>query len=550
VRVVGISPAHDSSVAVYCDGNIELFLKEERFSGVKRDSSPFISLDIVKQNLQGPVDAVVMSSPTEEYYNQAVLEMAGKTLNAQQNFQFSHLHHLSHASLAFYNSGFEEAAVLVADRNGSFVNNIAREAESIYSASYPNNFIEVYKNYWLMNNGVDSSRAVSKTFNKIKKKSPECEITYNSSYSVTKVYETATVLIQQDLLENGKTMGLAAYGCDSDNFPALFTDKFPIDNYFTHVLDIHKKENAAAYFSFVGKETKDVTPENFQFYADYAFQVQKQCQDHMCKLIEKAIEKTGSKNICITGGFGLNVVANGYYTKKFPDINFYFEPLADDSGNSLGAAMYIYRENTADMVIRKLQSTSFHGFNYDVSNIPGVKSSYKDIANILNDQKSVAIFSGNAEAGPRALGNRSILFDARNVDGKEIVNKIKNREWYRPFAAVVLEEDAHLYFDMSVQKSPFMTISFDALSGVKDLIPSVIHVDNTCRIQTVSSDNTHLYNLLTEFKKISGIGILLNTSFNLAGQPLVENPQHAIDVLHNSLLDHVWFADTGVLISE
>jgi len=126
------------------------------------------------------------------------------------------------------------------------------------------------------------------------------------------------------------------------------------------------------------------------------------------------------------------------------------------------------------------------------------------------------------------------------------VNKIKKREWYRPFAAVVLEEDAHLYFDMGrTKRNLFMTQSYDVIS---DLIPGVTHVDKTCRVQTVTEG--YLYDLLVEFKKLSGHGILLNTSFNLAGQPLVETPKQALETLNTSVLDYLWFENTGQLISK
>ena len=175
------------------------------------------------------------------------------------------------------------------------------------------------------------------------------------------------------------------------------------------------------------------------------------------------------------------------------------------------------------------------------------KSNIDDIVKLLIDQKSVAIFDGAPEAGPRALGHRSILFDARNPNSKDIVNKIKKREWYRPFACIVLEEDADTYFDMGrIESSPFMTICFPVREKYVRIIPGITHVDNTCRIQTVR--NGYLYCLLKEFKKLTGHGILLNTSLNLAGQPLVEAPMDAVKILNNSSLDYLWFEETQQLL--
>jgi carbamoyltransferase len=165
---------------------------------------------------------------------------------------------------------------------------------------------------------------------------------------------------------------------------------------------------------------------------------------------------------------------------------------------------------------------------------------------LLIDQKSVAIFDGAPEAGPRALGHRSILFDPRNKNAKDIVNKIKKREWYRPFAGIILESQFNEYFDTcGLKESKFMTINFEAKSGVRDYVPGIIHVDNTCRIQTVSSG--FLFNLLTLFYNKTGCPMLLNTSFNLAGEALVQTKKDALDTLNNCSLDAVYFVDDNKL---
>jgi carbamoyltransferase len=160
------------------------------------------------------------------------------------------------------------------------------------------------------------------------------------------------------------------------------------------------------------------------------------------------------------------------------------------------------------------------------------------IAGFLKDQKTVAVFNGLAESGPRALGNRSILFDARNHDAKDIVNNIKRREWYRPFAAMVLEEDFQKHFEtLGLTSSEFMTVSF---AVTDNNIPGVTHVDNTCRVQTVSETIPHIYDLLQEFKKQTGTSVLLNTSFNLAGEPLVDTFDDAVRTFNESEIDVLW----------
>jgi carbamoyltransferase len=213
--------------------------------------------------------------------------------------------------------------------------------------------------------------------------------------------------------------------------------------------------------------------------------------------------------------------------------------------------MKMYRDKTFDMTINKLEHTFFSGLSYDIRGIQGDKVTVADVAYLLASGKSVAVYNGLSEAGPRALGNRSILFDPRDPDAKYKVNQIKKREWYRPFAGMVLEDDAKLYFNMGkVDKSEFMTISFPVTEKGKSLVPGVVHVDDTCRIQTINNNNPVMFDLLSEFKNITGLGVLLNTSFNLAGKPLVETPSDAFDTLKNSTLDYVWFPETSKIVSR
>jgi carbamoyltransferase len=295
---------------------------------------------------------------------------------------------------------------------------------------------------------------------------------------------------------------------------------------------------------------QEITKDNYKLYADFCYEVQIQTQKAVGDLIEKYVKQTGIKNVCISGGYGMNIVANHYYLQRFSDVQFYFEPMCNDSGLSIGAAMSFYSEFT-NIIPSPLRTTSFHGLHYDVSKYKEKTTTIKDIANLLIQDKSVAVYTGLAEAGQRALGNRSILFNALNPDAKDLVNKIKNREWYRPFACIVLEEDANIYFDMGrIKSSPFMTICFPVRPEYIKIIPGVTHIDNTCRIQTISKTDGYLYELLQEFKKLSGHGILLNTSFNLAGEPLVETPEDAFNTLNNSCLDYLWFEETQQIFKK
>jgi carbamoyltransferase len=539
MRFLGISPCHDSSICIINDGNIEVFLKEERISKKKRDYRPILSLQKGVEDLK-EVESFIFAPAAEGSYDQYFqdwVHIVGKYVNVKNNIDASSQHHLQHASLAFYNSGFEDAAIIVADGAGSYVDGL-QELESIFYASYPDNFIPVYKNF------------EKKIFNSLSKplilnKYPDCEVDSFAGIGLVGMYCSATGLIGESPLENGKTMGLSAYG-EKSNIPNFILNNSNIinSNYFIDV-EIEKNNSIPIYSNYYFVKTKNINEKNYKLYADYAFHVQKQTEDAMEFLIKKAVEKTNCKNICITGGYGLNVVANSRFIKNFPEINFYFEPIADDSGNSIGSAMLAYRKLTKDKTINKINNLFFHGKNYDLLKDDTQKIEIANIVDILLDQKSVCIYYKLSEAGPRALGHRSILFDPRNLNAKNLINIIKKREWYRPFASVCLEEDAHKYFYLKNNDGyKFMTINADAKDIAKE-IPGVLHVDNTCRIQIIEDESEPLFQLLLEFKKNTGVGVLLNTSFNLAGEPLVETPEDAIKTYKESNLYCLWFPEIG-----
>ena len=543
MRVLGISPAHDSSICVWKDNRLEFFAKEERFSRVKRDRMPWNCIDMV----EGKIDAIAIASPTSDFSNVYLKQILEKKFNCPV-YDYSDKHHLCHAALAYYNSNFAKSLVFVIDRNGSVVEDVMREAETVFLAEYPE-FKVLHKNYWVFNTGADADHQTLAVTNKMKFKGDSFNA--DSTMSIVKVYESATSLIGQHPLENGKTMGLASYGEDKP-FVDLFSRNRPNDNLFVHDYFVEKDQTTTLFRDHIGLTTTEVDPDNYQEYADYAYQVQKQTQEQVLALIKKYVEQTGIKEVCVTGGYALNVVANSYLVKNLPDVKFYFEPLADDSGNSIGAAQHLYRSITGDSSLSFVtDNTCFHTWQPYLDKTIGSDVTLNDIVELLIAQKTVAIFNSRAEAGPRALGNRSILFDARNKNAKEIVNKIKKREWYRPFAAMVLKEDFEKYFDtIGMESCPFMNMSFDV--KLPEEIPGVVHVDNSCRVQTVSMiDYPHIMvDILTLFKEKTGCSVLLNTSFNLAGEPLVETQEDAIRTFNNSDIDVLWFPQIGKYLKK
>jgi carbamoyltransferase len=551
MRILSISAAHDSSVCVLNDGKLEFFSKEERLSRIKRDKQPILSLEKYLSLNMGKIDEFLWCAPAN--YSNPKDEVAIRNGFAdqwyslylkkrlQKDLKFHAIgHHISHATLAFVNSGFDEAIVVVIDRDGSivFIENdpVARESESVYLFSKELGEKAVHKGYWVYKPTENKSRI--KKF--IESNLPECNINVNSAYSIVKVYEAATTLIDQNPLENGKTMGLASYG-ENIQYSPLFLDGNPISNYFETL-----ESEQVCFYGLRDFINGDLNEDNYQFYANKAKHVQLETQQAALNLIKEFVERTGIQNVCLVGGYALNVVANNFYLKHLPEVNFYFEPTADDTGISIGSAMMLHKRLTGEWP-EPLANNFYQYYDYDEELNIGQKANLQKVVKLLTEGKSVAIFEGNPEAGPRALGHRSILFDPRNPDTKDIVNRIKKREWYRPFAGVILKEEFENYFDtVGVINSPYMTINFDAKEDTKELVPGIVHVDGTCRVQTVSEGT--LYELLKLFYKKTKCPMILNTSFNLAGEALVQTKADAIRTFENSELDAVYFVDDGKLL--
>lgn len=566
MNVLSIHYGHDSSACILKDGEVVLYFKEERLSGIKRDALPFHSIKECIENFDGNmnnIDEVVFTSTEYNYFTVRSIYIFISTFlpkEKKHSFKFTnytHFHHLTHVGTSFFNSGFDESLVVVVDGRGSDYNGQVSECESVYYASHNTKDIKpIIKNYFVpsyMNVDQIEDNIEDGIYREHFNGDRNVDVKISRKIGgIVNLYTTATLLIGQKLEEGGKVMGLSSYGSKIENFPRIFKDNITEvdESYFVN----ENINNEYYYPTFKGckeKITKDITKENYKFYADYAYEVQTQTQEAVGNLIEKAIQKTGLKKVCISGGYGMNIVANHYYLQRFPDVEFYFEPIADDTGGAIGLGKILHFFQNKEIDRTPLKTTSFHGIKHDISKYRGITNTTNEIASLLFEDKSVAVYTGLSEVGQRALGNRSIFFNALNPNAREIINETKKREWYRPFAAIVLEEDANIYFDMGrIKSSPFMTICFPVREEYTKIIPGVTHVDNTCRVQTVSENDGYLYELLCEFKKLSGHGILLNTSFNLAGEPLVETPEDAFKTLKNSTLDYLWFEETNQLFTN
>jgi carbamoyltransferase len=360
-------------------------------------------------------------------------------------------------------------------------------------------------------------------------------------------------------------MGLFPYGKENPSIPPLFdeTGIYPLSN---RNLVVPTYPNGAwincDLFEFLGDHNgEDLT--QLQNRRDLAYACQIQTQDQVVKLIRKAVEMTGRKNVVISGGYGLNCVANYHYLDALKEegINLYCEPVSNDAGTAIGAALMFWRAFSEDTTVAKRSDTLYLGPAYCYSDdeinsfveshgAEITEATHKDIVELLVNKNIVTIFQGRSENGPRALGNRSVLFDPRFEDGKDFVNGVKHREYFRPFAGSILKEHVHEWFDLrGMDESPTMMYAVNCQPGIAEKIPSIIHVDGTCRIQTVTEEqNKHYYDLIKTFYDETGCPIIFNTSFNLGGDPLVETLTDAVETLSQSEIEYLYLPEYGKLI--
>jgi carbamoyltransferase len=563
---IGINYSHDASVAVIHKGELLYYRGEDRYNRQKSTSAlgrclteaHDIARDIAKE--QNVRMITVVSSVVYTYrQNISCNEHAHDTIKLAydvlmgtgwENSEYRHLmHHECHAGLSFYNSGFDEAICLVIDGGGGAVpdHNIVRESESIYYMNY-NDTEYLYQRGSILGTSVLKEKlgVVTPTKSKFEKTDILTLPTYGG------LFKNAGHLLCEKYVKNrprknssdsaGKVMGLSAYGKPNKNIPNLaFFDKFPTRKF--------------AEFIHSHLSTEKELPENMPP-EDIAYAIQSQSTDAVFEYIEYALSlKPSVKNVCLSGGFFYNVVNNYKILKRFPDINFFFEPIAGDQGTALGAAMLAYRRDTGDKEKRPLTTVCLGSqANYERDLLPNEKEIHnvtpKDVAELIADRNVVAIYQGRTECGPRALGNRSILYDPRDPDGRDVVNTIKNREWYRPFAGTVLEECAHDWFDMAnLKSSPWMMFAVDCYEDKRDIVPALQHNDGTSRIQTVNEEqNKHFYDLIQEFRNITGIPMVLNTSFNLAGDVIVDNMKEACYTCRNGNIPYLYCPEREMLI--
>jgi carbamoyltransferase len=583
--ILAIARGHNAGACLLKDGKVLFSIEEERLSRMKYDGGPYASMMKVLEYTK-KIDYLVIAhtqgldtAGRVDYSGDDVYTGLARKLGLIENtherphpqvIDMSHVHHKLHAAAAFYRSGFTEAAAVIVDGAGTFIELMygnrpitTWEVESIFTCEYPNNFSTVYKHLGTREN---IPGAHLQYFDSTKYDEPEGthEVLIDDRAGIVKVYEAVTQYCGFSPIEAGKTMGLFPYGKKNAKIPNLFDDTVSHITSNRNVI-IPTYPNAALvndqlYSELSFMEGGDVT--KLKNRRDLAYAVQTETQAQVVKLIRKAVEQTGQKNIVISGGYGLNCVANYHYLDalKDLDVSIYVEPISNDAGTAMGAALYHWHKISRSTEIAS-HDTLYLGpaYTYTDADITDVVTSYDatvrdvtkdEIVTLLRDKNIVAMFQGRSENGPRALGNRSLLFDPTFEDGKDFVNKVKRREYFRPFAGTIMAEHVHDWFDLRGMKdSPFMMYAVNCQLGVAEKIPSIIHVDGTCRIQTVTAQqNQHFHELIEKFYEVSGIPILFNTSFNLGGEPLVETLDDAVRTLANSDIEYLYLPEFNKLI--
>ncbi len=547
--ILGISAFyHDSAASLLKDGKVITAVEEERFSRIKHDNSfPLKAIEYCLKANGLKIDDIdyiayyekpllkferILETFVQTYpfsvrpFLKAIPEWLGDKIKVGEIIKkklkytgkiFYIPHHLSHASAAFFTSSFKKSAVLAIDGVGD----VATTSMWIGDNSKLTNIGQVVFPHSL---GLFYSTWTA--FLGFRVNSDEYKVMGLGAYGKPKYLEEIAKMI--------KTNQDGQFELDLSYF--AFRESFQMwSKKFERIFGTKRKTNST------------VT----QRHKDLAASLQAVTEDVYFNILNNLYKKTGIKNLCISGGVALNSLANGkiYKNTKFKSIHD-FGP-AGDSGASLGAALYVHTN-----ILKKPRpnaiKTLYFGSDYSESKIEGELKKHKlkyskltnaklvrKVASKLKDNKVIGWFQGKMEFGPRALGSRSILANPKSKEMKDIVNKIKRRESFRPFAASVLQERVHELFEVPEKNhySPFMNFCFNVNENAKVKIASIVHNDGTCRIQTVNKDNGIYYKLIREFYSITGIPCVLNTSFNLSTEPIVENPAQAIYDFKNSSMD-------------
>jgi carbamoyltransferase len=540
--ILGISAFyHDSAAALIIDGNVVAALEEERFSRIKHDNAfPFQAIDRVLHlaniTIQG-VDAVayyekpllkferLLDSFVRTYplalkpFLQAIPDWLGTKIKVEEIIRkevgFSKKiyyipHHLSHAASAYYTSPYKNAAILTID-------------------------------------GVGEYQTTGLWHGKNETITPLASIHF--PHSIGLLYSTVTAFLGFKINEDEyKVMGLAAYG------HPIYVDQI------RKLIDIKNDGSFHLNLSYFGFETqfqmwnrkfeklfgspRKPTGPMRKRHKDIAASVQNITELIFFKTLIHLYTLTKEKNLVMSGGVALNALANGQLYKETPFTNIHILGSASDSGTAIGAALYTHRLLFPNAIHTHIPTLSLgtswsdtdierilKQFPVNSQKIDNEQTLINTVTQKLIHKQIIGWFQGAMEFGPRALGNRSILSCTNPRSMKTKMNIIKRREQFRPFAGSALQVTIHEFFEVPEKKhySPFMNFCFQVKKNKREQLAAIVHKDNSCRVQTVSAINGRYYRLIKAYYSKTGIGCILNTSFNLKGEPIVETPRQAIE---------------------
>jgi carbamoyltransferase len=556
MKILGINHSNDAAAALIIDGRVIAASQEERFTRIKHDPSfPDKAIDFCLQTKGlklADLDAVAFFwnpgihteapprrlTSSVRHHLEYLYGVPSRLIprlgeHVQSIDQIVHLasgrklgihyvtHHLCHAAAAFYTSPFEDAAILTADGYGE------RQSTTLYRGR-----------------GTEIELLAEIDF----------------PHSIGSFYAALTDYLGfRANSGEGKVMGLASYGHDSEFVGKLrklvtFTDRgFELDlSYFEYFHD-RPHRYSEKLVALLGPPR---VPESAvdKRHEDIAFALQTVTEEAMLHLARMAYKLTGAKHLCVAGGVALNCVANGRLQRETDFEKFFFYPAAGDTGTSVGAALVV--EHILNHGKRSMEVASEYlgqGFTRDQVRAVldrgqlryhALETPERTAARMIADGLIIAWFQGRAEFGPRALGNRSILADPRRKDMKDLLNAtVKFREPFRPYAPSVLEEACGKFFASDVP-SPYMLRAYPTRPEMIDILPAITHVDGTARVQTVNKEqNPRYYRLIEEFGRLTGVACVLNTSFNIRGEPIINTVDEAIKCLMTTGLDALFVED-------
>ena len=560
---IGINLGHDRSAAIVRDGKILSAIHQERLDRCKHSIGylyqnvgddgqiqlPHEAIQYCMQSLGisfNDIETITANMPGIDKSYDILLRQLPAEL--KEKIRKAPSHHLLHAYTAFWPSGFSESPILVVDASGSTYPDGTCESYSLFKG-------EGTRIAPIHSERVPTHLAGLSTLGFVYE-----YITRKAGF-ITRVGESVSIP------EAGKLMGLAPYGTDQKNWrewfhinPKSYHIEINAYDIFLEIAAIEKK-----YDDHNGK------PYLRAFMADLAYKVQKELEKALLHLARLVTEETKSKQLSIAGGVGLNSVANYKILRKLQLDDIFIFPSAGDAGIAAGAALWAYATSTKKPKREKL-SNAFLVKTYSKETIESTlkkfdkqitvgELSYNEIiattAKMLSKGHIIARFEKGSEFGPRALGNRSIIVDPSFPQMRDVLNaRVKFREAFRPFAPVIPESKIDEVFEQKIP-SPFMLVVSNIRKKYHSLIPSVTHVDGTGRVQSVTKkDNPFFHDLCFQIKKErKGPPVLLNTSFNIAGQPIVETPEDALETflatdIDYLVLENFWISKKHASVKE